>query len=224
MLSDISFRIEQGEHVAVIGPTGAGKTTLVSLIPRFYDPSRGCVCIDGKDVREYTLASLRAQLSIVFQEPVLFATTIEENIRYGKSEAAIEEIVEAAELVGIHPIISGLPDGYGTAIGERGNTLSGGQRQGVAIARAIISDPAIVILDEPTAGLDSESAALVMEALDHLMEGRTVITITHQLQSVRDADRIIVVEGGRIVEEGTHYALLARNGHYRRLQSLQGGN
>lgn len=202
-LFDITLRIEQGEHVTIVGPSGGGKTTLASLIPRFYDPRRGRVRIDGRDVREFTLASLRGQISIVFQDTVLFDTTIAENIRYGKPTAPMEEIVEAAKLGGIHDNIAALPDGYGTVVGERGGTLSGGQRQRVAIARAVIRDPTIVILDEPTAGLDNDSADLVMEALHRLMEGRTVITISHQLRSVQDVDRVFVVDSGRIVEAAT---------------------
>ncbi len=223
VLSDITLHIEPGECVAIVGATGAGKTTLVSLIPRFYDPTRGRVCIDGRDVRDFTLLSLRQQISLVFQEAVLFATTIAENIGHGKPDATIEEIVKAAELAGIHSIIEALPEGYNTVIGERGGTLSGGQRQCVAIARAIIRNPAIVILDEPTVGLDSQSAALVMEALRRLMKGRTVIIISHQLRSVQNADRLIVLDGGRIVEEGTHSTLLALDGLYHQLQVLQGG-
>ena len=182
------------------------------------------MCIDGRDVREFTIASLRTQFSLVFQESVLFATTIAENIGYGKPGATIDEIAKAAELTGIHSVITALPEGYNTVIGERGGTLSGGQRQCVAIARAIIRDPAIVILDEPTNGLDSQSAALVMEALHRLMERRTVITISHQLQSVQNADRIIILDHGRIVEEGTHSTLLAHNGFYSTLQALQAIN
>ena len=223
VLSDINLRIRPGERLAVVGPSGAGKTTFVSLIPRFYDPTRGRLSIDGKDIREFTLDSLRKQISIVFQEPVLFATTIAENIGYGKPAATMDEIVKAADLAGIHPIIAALPEGYETVIGERGGTLSGGQRQCVAIARAIIRNPAIAILDEPTTGLDSRSSALVMEGLRHLMEGRTVITISHQLRTVRDVDRIIVLDRGRIIEEGTHSALVAQDGLYHTLQDLQAG-
>lgn len=209
VLSDITLRIQAGEHVAIVGPSGGGKTTLVSLIPRFYDPIQGRVCVDGRDVRELTLSSLRAQISIVFQEAVLFNTTIAENIRHGKPTATMEEIVEAAKVAGIHSNIAALADGYGTVVGERGGTLSGGQRQRVAVARAVIRDPAIVILDEPTVGLDGESADLVMEALHRLTEGRTVVTISHQLRSVQDADRVIVIRDGRIVEAGTPSAVMA---------------
>jgi ATP-binding cassette subfamily B protein len=223
VLAGIDLQIEAGERVAIVGPTGAGKTTLVNLLPRFYDPTEGRVCIDGLDVRQLTLASVREQISFVFQDPVLFATTVAENIAYGKPDASRGEVVEAAKLAGIHPIIASLRDGYDTLIGERGGTLSGGQRQCVTIARAFIKDAPIVVLDEPTTGLDSESAALVLQALHCLMEGRTVVMISHQLHTARDADRVVVLEGGRIVEHGSHATLLARRGLYHRLQVLQAG-
>jgi ABC-type multidrug transport system fused ATPase/permease subunit len=221
VLTDIHLEIRRGERMAIVGPTGSGKTSLVSLIPRFYDPTEGRVSIDGRDLREFTLASLRKRISLVFQEPILFATTIAENIGYGKPGATREEIIAAAEQAGIHPIIQALPEGYETVIGERGGTLSGGQRQCVAIARAMIKDAPIVILDEPSTGLDSRSSHLVGEALRRLMEGKTVILISHHLLSVEDVDRIIVIEGGRIVEEGTHDALLSRGGLYQLLQRFQ---
>jgi ATP-binding cassette, subfamily B, bacterial len=223
VLSDITLQIRPGERVAVVGPTGAGKTTLVNLLPRFYEPGRGRVCVDGMDVRGLTIASLREQIGLVFQEPVLFATTIAENIAYGKPNASREEIVEAAERAGIHRVIAALPEGYDTVIGERGGTLSGGQRQCVTIARAIIKDAPIVILDEPTTGLDSQSSALVMQALRSLMAGRTVIMISHELRLARDADRIVVLQDGRIVEQGEHRALAAREGLYSELERLQRG-
>jgi ATP-binding cassette subfamily B protein len=223
VLSDVTLQIQPGERVAVVGPTGAGKTTLVHLLPRFYESSRGEVCIDGQNVREFTLASLREQISFVFQEPVLFATTVAENIAYGKSAARPEEIVLAAERAGLREVIASMPDGYDTVVGERGGTLSGGQRQCIAIARAIMKDAPIVVLDEPTTGLDSESAAFVMQALRRLMEGRTVIMISHELRLARDADRIVVLKKGRIVEQGDHQALSARDGLYSHLQRLQAG-
>jgi ABC-type multidrug transport system fused ATPase/permease subunit len=222
-LDGIQLQLHAGERVAVVGPTGAGKTTLASLIPRFYDPTAGRVLLDGVDVREFTLASLRQQVSLVFQEPILFAATIAENIGYGKEGATQEEIIEAAVRAGIHPLIAELPEGYDTVLGERGGTLSGGQRQCVAIARAMIKDSPIVILDEPTSGLDRRSSALVAAALRRLMEGRTVIWISHQLGSVQDADRIVVLDGGRIVDEGTHDALLSREGLYRTLRLFPEG-
>lgn len=193
VLSGVNLHIKPGEHVAIVGPTGSGKSSLVSLIPRFYDPTEGRVCIDGRDIREYTLSSLRTQVSLVFQEPVLFATTIAENIAFGRPNATMGDIVEAARQTGIDPVISRLPDGYDTVIGERGGTLSGGQRQCVAIARAVIRNAPIVIMDELTTGLDAESAALVVRALDSLMKGRTVVMISHDLNSVRGADRVVDV-------------------------------
>jgi len=223
VLSGIDLRIREGERVAVVGPTGAGKTSLVSLIPRFYDVTAGRLLIGGRDVREVTLASLRRNISLVFQEPILFATTIAENIGYGKPDATIDEVVRAAEEAGIAPILAALPEGYETVLGERGGTLSGGQRQCVAIARAIIRNAPIVILDEPTTGLDSRSAELVTAALDRLMAGRTVILISHHMRTIRDVDRIVVLEGGKVVEEGTHAALLSRGGVYETLQRLQEG-
>jgi ABC-type multidrug transport system fused ATPase/permease subunit len=201
VLQNINLKIEPGERVAISGPTGSGKTTLVSLIPRFYDPSSGRVMIDGKDVKAYTLASLRGQISFVFQEPILFATTIAENIAYGKPGASLEEIIAAAEKARIHQIIDALPEGYETVVGERGCTLSGGQRQCVAIARAAIRNAPIVILDEPTSGLDPSSTKQVMEALQELLRGRTVILISHQDEPLRNVDRTIRLRQGAIDEE-----------------------
>jgi ABC-type multidrug transport system fused ATPase/permease subunit len=223
VLTDVTARIRPKERVAIVGPTGSGKTTLVNLIPRFYDPTHGRVCLDGCDVKTFTLESLRACVSLVFQEPVLFATTIRENIAYGKPDATHEEIERAAEMAGIHQLIASLPEGYETVIGERGGTLSGGQRQCVAIARAIIHDAPLVILDEPTTGLDARSAAQVMEALDRLMPQRTVILVTHQLRLLRHVDRVLVLDGGRLVEEGAPRDLLAREGLYHTLQRVEAG-
>ncbi len=202
VLRDVNLEIQPGERVAVVGSTGSGKSTLAALLPRFYDVSSGCITIDGMDVRDVTLRSLRRRIAIVFQEPVLFATTIAENIAYGKPDATGEEIREAAELAGIAPIIEALPEGYDTILGERGGTLSGGQRQCVAIARAFIKDAPILILDEPTSGLDAVSARLVLDALGRLMKGKSVLHISHQLEHVRDIDRVIVMRGGRIEREG----------------------
>ncbi|NGX41848.1 MAG: putative ABC transporter ATP-binding protein [Chlamydiae bacterium] len=202
VLKDLNLTIEAGERVAIVGPTGSGKSTIVSLLSRFYEASSGRVLIDNMDVRDCTLNSLRKQISIVFQEPVLFATTIAENIAYGKPDATLEEIKQAAERAHIHQIIEALPEGYETVIGERGGTLSGGQRQCVAIARSLIKNAPIIILDEPTSGLDMFSAMLVMNALKELVTGKTVIIISHQQETIRDVDRVIELHNGNIVQEG----------------------
>lgn len=221
-LDDVSLEVAPGDRVALVGPTGSGKTTLVSLVPRFFDPDRGRVCVDGLDVRGLTLTSLRRQITLVFQEPVLFATSVAENIAYGRRSATLEDVRRAAERAGIHRVIERLPQGFDTRVGERGATLSGGQRQCVAIARAIIRDAPIVILDEPTTGLDAESAALVLGALERLMEGRTVFRIHHDLAAVADVDRAVVLREGRIVEEGRPAELAARGGPYRSLLEAGG--
>jgi ATP-binding cassette, subfamily B, bacterial len=220
ILDRINLHIARGERVAVVGPTGSGKSTLLSLISRFYEPTEGCVRIDGRDVREYRLASMRGSISHVFQEPLLFATSIAENIAYGRTEATADEVVRAAESAGLHRIIAALPAGYETVVSERGGTLSGGQRQCVAIARAILKDAPIVVLDEPTAGLDNQASAMVMEALRGLMDGRTVVMITHDMGTIRDFDRVVVLDRGRIVDIGTHQALAGREGLYRAYQRL----
>jgi len=221
VLADINLRIQPGERVALLGPTGSGKTSLVSLVPRFYDPSEGRVLVDGVDVREMTMASLRESIALVFQEPVLFATSIAENIRYGKPEATLEEIVETARTAGIHRIVSALPDGYDTELGERGGTLSGGQRQAVAIARALIKNAPIVILDEPTTGLDHDAAGLVVSALDRLMDGRTVVLISHQMETIHGMDRVVMLEHGRISGEGAHDRMLSKSALYRSFHGLK---
>lgn len=215
VLRDIDLTISAGERIALIGPTGVGKSTIVSLVPRFYDPTEGRVCIDGRDIREYTLSSLRKQISVVFQEPLLFATSVAENIAYGKPHATREDVIKAARRAGIDHHIEKLRDGYDTIITERGGNLSGGQRQCVAIARAMIRNAPIVILDEPTVGLDGKSAELVIKALDRLMRGRTVIMISHDLNAVRDVDRVIVLADGRIAGEGPHSPELIRDGFMR---------
>jgi ATP-binding cassette subfamily B protein/subfamily B ATP-binding cassette protein MsbA len=201
VLKGLDLRIRPGEKVALVGPTGCGKTTMASLIPRFYDPLRGTIQIDGVDIRDMKLASLRDQIALVFQEPVLFATTVAENISYGKPGAGEEDIVHAAKEAGIHHVMASLSEGYQTVLGERGGTLSGGQRQCVSIARAMIKDAPIVILDEPTTGLDEDSSKMVVGALDRLMEGRTVIMITHRRETLRGMDRVLVLEDGRVREE-----------------------
>ncbi len=203
VLNNISLTIRAGEKVALVGPTGSGKSSLASLLPRFYEPSAGQVLIDGQEIKNYTIKSLRSQIAVVFQEPILFATTIAENIAYGRPGATIDEIVNAAKRAKIHSIIEGLPEGYDTVIGERGGTLSGGQRQCVSIARALIKDAPIVILDEPTSGVDMPSAILVMEAIKELMQGRTILLISHQEQTLQDVDRVIKLRKGEIVDDSS---------------------
>lgn len=221
VLRDINFDIKQGQLAALVGPTGAGKTTIVSLLPRFYDLTAGQIRIDGIDVRQFKIKSLRQQISFVLQETLLFRATVAQNIAYGKPEATTEEIINAAKAANADEFIQKMPDGYDTMIGERGVTLSGGQRQRLTIARAIIRHAPILILDEPSAGLDAESEELVFDALGKLMEGRTSIVIAHRLATVRRADVIFVIEDGRVVERGTHAELLENGGLYARLYELQ---
>ncbi len=221
VLTDVSFTIEPGQVVGVVGPTGSGKSTVLSLIPRFYDASAGRVLIDGVDVKRYKLAALRAQVGFVLQETVLFRGTIRENIAYGRPGASEEEIVAAAKLANADEFISRMPHGYDSVVGERGDTLSGGQRQRIGIARAVIRNSPIMILDEPTAALDTESERLVIEGLERLMKGRTVIMIAHRLSTVRDADKIIVLKDGVVAEQGTNDELIARGGVYAELHRIQ---
>ena len=221
VLKDVSFRIEPGQVAAIVGPSGTGKSTIVSLIPRFYDPQTGRVTIDGTDVRQYTLKSLRDQISFVLQDTLLFHATIWENIAYGQPNASIEETVHAAQLANAHEFIVAMPNSYATMVGERGVTLSGGQRQRIAIARAIVRNAPILILDEPTAGLDAAAEQTVIEGLDRLMAGRTTVVIAHHLSTIRHADVILVVKGAAIVEQGTHDALLAKGGVYAELYHIQ---
>ncbi len=221
ILKDVSLTIEAGQLAALVGPTGAGKTTIISLIPRFYDPISGVIKIDGIDIKQFRQKSLRQQLSFVLQETVLFQAPIWQNIAYGKPEASRAEILRAAEQANAQEFIEKLPEGYDTILGERGMTLSGGQRQRIAIARAIIRDTPILILDEPTSGLDAASEKLVFEALDRLMEGRTSIVIAHRLSTIRRADAIFVIRDGAIAEKGTHEELLKAGGLYSELDILQ---
>ena len=209
--------------VGVVGPTGGGKSTIVSMIPRFYDPTAGRITIDGVDLRDFKLDALRGQIGFVLQDTVLFQGTIRENIAYGREGATDEEVVAAAKLANADEFIERMPHGYDTEVGERGSTLSGGQRQRLGIARAIVRNSPILILDEPTAALDTESERLVMEALQRLMKGRTAITIAHRLSTIRDSDQIIVLKDGVVAESGTHAELLARKGVYADLYHIQFG-
>ena len=221
VLRDINLEIAAGEVIALVGPSGAGKSTLFNLIPRFYDPDSGAILVDGCDIRQVTQASLREQIGIVPQETLLFGGSIRENILYGKLAASETELVAAARSANAHDFISQLPRGYDTVVGERGIKLSGGQRQRVAIARALLKDPAILLLDEATSSLDSESEQLVQEALGRLMRNRTTLIIAHRLSTVRVANRIAVLDAGRIIELGTHADLLAARGLYARLYAMQ---
>jgi ABC-type multidrug transport system fused ATPase/permease subunit len=221
VLRDVSFTIAPGQVVGVVGPTGSGKSTVLSLVPRFYDPSAGRVLIDGKNVDTFKLAALRSQVGFVLQETVLFRGTIRENIAYGRPGATDEEIIAAAKLANADEFITRMPHGYDSVVGERGDTLSGGQRQRIGIARAVIRNSPIMILDEPTAALDTESERLVIEGLERLMKGRTVIMIAHRLSTLRDADKIIVLKDGVVAEEGTNDELIARGGVYAELHRAQ---
>jgi subfamily B ATP-binding cassette protein MsbA len=223
ILKNINLEIKKGSILAIVGPSGAGKTTLVDLVPRFYDPKKGRVIIDGTDIKEVTFSSLRRQIGIVTQETILFNDTIRGNIAYVKPDATQKEIEEAAGLAHAHEFINSMPLGYDTVIGDRGTRLSGGERQRLAIARALLKNPPILILDEATSQLDSESERLVQEALDRLIKGRTVFVIAHRLSTVRSADKIIVLNEGVLIEEGSHEELLKKDGLYRKLYSIQGG-
>ena len=220
-LKGVSFAIEPGQVVAIVGPSGTGKSTIVSLITRFYDPVSGQVRIDGTDIREYTLKSVRDQISFVLQDTLLFRASIWDNISYGSPDASPEDTVHAATLANAHDFIVSMPEGYATMVGERGVTLSGGQRQRIAIARAIVRNAPILILDEPTTGLDAASEQAVIDALDRLMKGRTSVVIAHHLSTIRHANVIFVVNGSQVVEQGTHDELLARDGFYAELHRIQ---
>lgn len=221
VLTDVSFRIVPGEFVGVVGPTGSGKSTVASLVPRFYDPTGGAITIDGTDIREFQLQGLRQHFGFVLQDTVLFRGTIAENIAYGRPGAGAREIVEAAELANAHEFIKQMPDGYQTLVGERGTTLSGGQRQRIGIARAFIRNSPVLILDEPTAALDVEAEGRVMEGLKRLMRGKTVIMIAHRLATLQAADKIVVLKSGVVAEEGSHKVLLALGGIYAGLHKAQ---
>jgi subfamily B ATP-binding cassette protein MsbA len=221
VLQNINLDVQSGEILALVGPSGAGKSTIFNLIPRFYDPTDGCISIDGLDLRSVTQESLRAQMAIVPQETILFGGTIRENIQYGRLDAGEEEIYEAAKAANAHNFIMELPNKYETIVGERGSNLSGGQRQRISIARAILKNPRILLLDEATSSLDNESEGLVQEALNRLMLNRTTVIIAHRLSTIKIAHRIAVLENGKIIELGTHDQLLNLNGLYARLYSMQ---
>lgn len=223
-ITDLSLTVNPGQIVAIVGPSGAGKTTVANLLPRFYDVAEGSLRIDGIDVRDVTFQSLREQIGLVPQDTMLFNATIKDNILYGRLDATDDEVFEAAKAANALEFIDKLPDGMQTLVGERGNSLSGGQRQRIAIARAILKNPKILILDEATSALDTESEKLVQEALERLMKGRTAFVIAHRLSTIKNADRIVVLKQGRIEEFGTHEQLLNRDGLYRHLYSVQFGD
>lgn len=221
VLSDVSFQIEAGKSIALVGPSGSGKTTICSLLPRFYDVTEGRITIDGKDVRSLTLNSLRNQIGLVQQDVYLFCGTVRENIAYGKPDATMEEIIDAAKKANIHDFIEELPDGYDTFVGERGTRLSGGQKQRISIARVFLKNPPILILDEATSALDNESERWIQQSLEELTKNRTTITIAHRLSTIRNADEILVVADNRICERGTHDELVAKNGIYAHYYEMQ---
>jgi ATP-binding cassette subfamily B protein len=222
-LKEISFEAKPGEVIGIVGPTGAGKSTLVSLLPRFYDPKSGRILVDGHDTRELSLASLRQQISIVLQEPLLFSGTIADNIRYGRLDATDEQIIAAAKAANAHDFIMRLPQQYETMLGERGAAISGGERQRVSVARAFLKNAPILILDEPTSAVDSKTEAVILEALDRLMVGRTTFMIAHRLSTLHEADRILVINHGQLIEQGTPEELLRMGGLYKQLHEAQIG-
>ncbi len=221
VLSDVSFKIPAGESIALVGPSGSGKTTICNLLPRFYDITGGKVTIDGKDVRKLTLKSLRSQIGIVQQDVYLFCGTVKENISYGKPEATMDEIIDAAKKANIHEFIMSLPDGYDTFVGERGTRLSGGQKQRISIARVFLKNPPILILDEATSALDNESERWIQKSLEELAKNRTTITIAHRLSTIRNADEILVVSDNKIAERGSHDELMALGGIYAHYYEMQ---
>lgn len=220
-LKNISFEAKAGQIIALVGPTGAGKTTLISLIPRFYDPLNGSIFLDGTDTRKLTLRSLREQISIVLQQPLLFSGSIADNIRYGRLDATMDEIIEAAKDANAHDFISALPQKYDTVLGEGGAKLSGGERQRISVARAFLKDAPILILDEPTSSIDSKTEAVILDALDRLMQGRTTFMVAHRLSTIRHSDHILVLNKGQLVEQGTHEELLLLDGLYKQLHDIQ---
>jgi ATP-binding cassette subfamily B protein len=221
ILHGIDLHVEPGETLAIVGSTGAGKTTLVNLVPRFYDATAGTLLVDGRDVRDLTLHSLRSHFGIVLQDPFLFSGTIAENIRYGSLDATDEQVRRAAQVAGALDFIQSLPDGFETAVSERGSTMSTGQRQLIAFARAIVGDPAILILDEATSSVDTRTEVLIQRGLKSILSGRTALIIAHRLSTVRDADRIVVVDAGCIIEEGDYASLMAANGPFAALHAAQ---
>jgi ABC-type multidrug transport system fused ATPase/permease subunit len=220
-LNNISFEAAPGQVVAVVGPTGAGKTTMLSLLPRFYAPSSGRILLDGVDVSDYRLESLRSHISIVLQDPLLFSASVADNILYGRPRATMEEVVEAAKAANAHDFIMKLPAQYSTELGERGAKLSTGERQRIAVARAFLKNAPILILDEPTSSIDSKTEAVILDALDRLMAGRTTFIVAHRLSTIRYSDVILVINEGRIVERGSHAQLLLAKGMYAHLHDVQ---
>ncbi len=223
ILDNVSFRIKPGERVALVGASGAGKSTIANLIVRLYDPQKGAVLIDRQNIKQYQRTSLRQEIGVVLQDPVLFGTSIKENIAYGRPDATQEEIEHAAKQVHAHDFIMALPDGYDTLMAESGNTLSGGQRQRISLARALIRQASILIMDEPTSAVDAQSQALIRDAMTRLQQGRTILLIAHQFHTIRDFDRILVLKNGKIVEDGSHNNLMQLGGYYHELYRLQNG-
>ena len=221
ILTDVSFHIEPGQTIALVGPTGAGKTTIINLLSRFYDVNEGAVKIDGYDVRDVTLRSLRKQMGVMLQDTFIFSGTIIENIRYGNLTATEEEVIQAAKIVRAHDFIKDLKDGYETVVEERGSTLSAGQRQLISFARALLADPKILILDEATSSIDTKTEELLQEGLQQLLKGRTSFIIAHRLSTIKNSDKIFYIDGGRIVEEGSHDQLMAKHALYHHLYQSQ---